>query len=95
MTISDEPDEDADTLDDDDLLGRLIRPDTLTPVVKANAATDMPDWPPAETDHFRVALGNKTIAWFKANHADWAGQIDAVLRAWVAAHEQKRGATPP
>jgi len=94
--ISDEPDEDADALDDDVAMESLL--DEVRP--KANgdhSTTRLPDWPPRSGDDLGLALDAETLAWFKAGHADWRCQIRSVLRAWVIAKdaaEQTAGLLP-
>jgi hypothetical protein len=71
MTISGDDDEDAMDLDDDALAS--------TPS-SANTNVIYPaTWPPAVR-----AVSDETLAWFKANTTDWAREIDAVLRGWIA-----------
>jgi uncharacterized protein (DUF4415 family) len=83
--ISDEPDEDADSLDD----GGMIEAVTGLAVVEhglAGGAAGRPaDWP-APVRHGRaLVLDADILAWFQANHADWQRQIRGVLRGWIAA----------
>jgi hypothetical protein len=81
--ISDDPGEDADTLDDETLMQEYlgVRPEAATGSVAA-----MPDWPPVSRGAVRLDLDAATIDWFRDRHADWRKQMGFVLRAWVAAH---------
>jgi hypothetical protein len=80
--ISDEPDEDADSLDDEKLLeGFLIGPqDTAV----RTAGPGPRDWPPRHGGKDILAVDADILTWFKANHEDWQRQIGCVLRAWIA-----------
>lgn len=89
--ISDEPDEDADTLDDDSLLENFLEQDRQEPNGKdiavrgagAKFSVKVQDWPVPEQQDLEGGIDDATLAWFKANHADWRLQMTAVLRAWV------------
>jgi hypothetical protein len=88
--ISDESDEDADTLEDDELLENYFAPGSSERVEAkrksgADSAAAVQDWPPSPDWDAGRDLDDRTLAWFKANHADWRLQVAAVLRAWVAA----------
>jgi uncharacterized protein (DUF4415 family) len=80
--ISDEPDEDADSLDDDALI------EACTGTVPPPAASEGPgpaDWPPRQTASDKLTVDADVLAWFKANHTDWQRRIPAILRGWIAA----------
>jgi hypothetical protein len=80
--ISDEPDEDADSLDDEGLLeGFLAGPQDIA---IRPAGTGPQDWPPCHGGRDILAVDADILAWFKANHEDWQRQIGRVLRAWIA-----------
>ena len=84
--ITDDPDEDADNLDDETLLSTCLgrrHPGESTD--QENLAEDIPDWPPNRTRDVGLIVDTETLAWFKANHADWRREMGFVLRAWVAA----------
>jgi hypothetical protein len=83
MTISDEPDEDADNLDDDAFVESALTP---TPAAKADAGMALPDWPASGLVSRGLMIDPGTVGWFQENHIDWIGQIQAVLQAWVEAH---------
>ena len=82
--ISDQSDEDADTLDDDKLLAAYLGLDPQKPA-QAVTATQPSDWPPATEHAVGLSIDNITLDWFKANHTDWQRQMRFVLRAWVVA----------
>ena len=83
--ISDQSDEDADTLDDDKLLATYLGVDPQKPAQGVAPLPEPLDWPP-ETEHeVGLSVDNMTLAWFKANHVDWQRQMRFVLRAWVIA----------
>lgn len=84
--ISDDPDEDADALEDDVFLDSLYDRDSPKPDARADRATDLPMWPPRRLPDGGVTLDRATLAWFKANHADWRAEIAVVLRSWAALH---------
>jgi uncharacterized protein (DUF4415 family) len=91
--ISDEPDEDADLLDDEAALETYLgdappKSDSANP-----AAPQLPDWPRRAVDGIGLNLDAETLTWFKAAGADWRGQIRSVLRAWVAAKAAERQTT--
>jgi hypothetical protein len=80
--ISDEPDEDADTLDDETLLATYAGAD---PGTGCRTAADVREWPASHRPSVAEAdIDAATLAWFKANHADWQGELRIVLRTWVA-----------
>nr|WP_294550497.1 BrnA antitoxin family protein [uncultured Rhodopila sp.] len=82
--ISDEPDEDADCLDDDALIeaytGIVLPP---TPEGPGPA-----DWPPRRAACDPLTVDADVLAWFKANQADWQRRIPAILRGWIAAQSK-------
>nr|WP_294504224.1 BrnA antitoxin family protein [uncultured Rhodopila sp.] len=82
--ISDEPDEDADCLDDDALVEAYTG--TIIPPEPAAAAIPTPaDWPYRADQRIALTVDADVIAWFQANHTDWQRHISAVLRGWIAA----------
>jgi uncharacterized protein (DUF4415 family) len=90
--ISDESDEDADALDDEDLLDTYLAPVAPkgdAPKRETAAAPDLLDWPPRRArETVGADVDASTLAWFRANHVDWRGGMAGVLRAWVAARKQ-------
>jgi hypothetical protein len=95
--ISDEPDEDADTLDDEGLLETYV--DSGPPKQQSGSpnAADTREWPqPPGARGAGSDIDAATLAWFKANHADWQEELRTVLRTWAS--EQTRplpDAQPP
>ena len=88
--ISDESDEDADTLDDEDLLESYLGPDSTERAAAkrksgADIAAAVRDWPASREREAGPEVDAQTLAWFKTNHTDWRLGMAAVLRAWVAA----------
>jgi uncharacterized protein (DUF4415 family) len=83
--ISDDPDEDADTLDDDAVFDNYLGDALLRPDSIASDATTLPDWPQAVRD-IGLNLDTETLAWFKAANTDWRSAMRSVLRAWVVAN---------
>jgi hypothetical protein len=79
--ISDEPDEDADNLDDENLLITYLDGSSSKPNLDAEAA--VPDWPPRATLDLGLNVDAETLLWFRNNYADWRQGMRAVLRAWV------------
>ncbi|MFL5253593.1 MAG: hypothetical protein ACJ8AI_11985 [Rhodopila sp.] len=86
-----DPDEDADSLDDDALLEAYLRADA--PSAGRSAEEALPDWPPLRVREVGLQIETATLDWFKANHQDWCREIHFVLKAWVAA--QAAAPTPP
>jgi uncharacterized protein (DUF4415 family) len=84
MTL-DEPDEDADTLDDEAALEGYLGDAPPKPDSGASSAAVLPDWPPQAVRDIGLSLDAETLAWFKATNADWRREMRSVLRAWVAA----------
>ena len=82
--ISDQSDEDADTFDDDKLVATYLGVDRQ-PAQHTVVAPEPSDWPPTSEHNIGLAVDSMTLAWFKANHADWQRQMRFVLRAWVIA----------
>ena len=83
--ISDQSDEDADTLDDDKLLATYLGIDPQIPAHGVPEASEPLDWPPTTEHDVGLTIDSMTLAWFKANHTDWQHQMRFVLRAWVIA----------
>jgi hypothetical protein len=80
---SDEPDEDADNLDDEKLLeGFLDGPQAITPQA---ALAGPQDWPYRYGGKDNLVVDADILTWFKTNHEDWQRQIGCVLRAWIVA----------
>jgi hypothetical protein len=85
--IVDEPDEDADTLDDETALDNYLGGES--PANLDTGLADLPDWPaPAKRD-IGLDLDTATLNWFKQGHADWRREMRFVLRAWVLAKGSK------
>jgi uncharacterized protein (DUF4415 family) len=95
--ISDEPDEDADTLDDENLLDTVLSADAGERDVarKAPDAASGSDWPLSHRREAALGLDAKTLEWFRANHADWREAMDAVLRGWIVAHAREQPDVQP
>lgn len=91
--ISDESDEDADSIDDDDLVETYLAPEMPGSHASqreggADGGAPMWDWPPSGRRDHGLDFDSQTLAWFMANHADWRSEIEDVLRAWVIARMQ-------
>ncbi len=85
MMISDEPDEDADALDDDTAIESLLgdgsarRDDVAPPTV-------LPEWPAHDCCNIELQIDAATIAWFRSSYPNWQRQMGLVLRAWMNAN---------
>jgi hypothetical protein len=93
--ISDEPDEDADSLDDESLIENFLVPgaaerDAPNRQPTIAAAADFEDWPPSGAWNNAPDLDPETVAWFKAHHQDWRRGMAQTLRAWVHTRTQAR-----
>ena len=91
--ISDESDEDADSIDDDDLVETYLAPEiSKNDAAQREGGTDggapMRDWPPCGGRSHGLDLDPQTLAWFRANHAEWRPEIEGVLRGWVIARRK-------
>ena len=88
--ISDEPDEDADNAADEGLLDILVGSDVEKSVGSKVRfeVTNAEDWPPSPLRDPHLGLDDETLAWFKANHADWRQAMGGILRAWMAVRRQ-------
>jgi hypothetical protein len=80
--ISDEPDEDADVLDDEAALESLVgdagpRPGDAPPL------PSLPEWPARGQLDIGLQVDAETLAWFRSTHPDWRRQMGVVLRAWM------------
>ena len=91
--ISDEPDEDADDLDDETLLQAYLGVGAAKPAT-TNSTADLPDWPQRRERDPSLNIDPETLAWFKARHGDWRGRMASVLRAWVAAQTPRETSAP-
>ena len=85
--ISDEPDEDADDLDDEALLSRYTG---TNPPIRHTIPTVLPDWPSGTMGTTGIDLGPETTAWFQATQRDWRWAVGLVLRVWVATKTTQR-----
>jgi hypothetical protein len=83
--ISEDPDEDADTLDDGAVFDSYLGDAPPRPDSADSDATALPDWPQAVRD-IGLNLDTETLAWFKAAYTDWRSAMRSVLRAWVVAN---------
>ena len=92
--ISDEPDEDADTLDDDTALETYFG-ETSNPGSGAGSISEVSDWPPPEPEDAWLTLDPEMLSWFQARYADWRRQIRHVLNAWIAAQGTRRRTDHP
>ncbi len=81
--ISDEPDEDAELLDDDALIEAITGP--VTQPCSAGSTTAAADWPLRPRHGEALTVDGAILAWFQARDSAWQPQIQAVLRAWIAA----------
>jgi hypothetical protein len=88
--ISDEPDEDADILDDETALESYLGDAPPRLDRAASGAAELPDWPPRAVQDIGLHLDVETLAWFQAAVADWRREMRSVLRAWVAAKTAER-----
>jgi hypothetical protein len=84
--ISDEPGEDADSLEDDKMMEAYLGDGSKEPADRSGTVPGLPEWPPLVSTDVALSMDAATIAWFKANHADWRRQVRLVLHAWIAAH---------
>lgn len=87
--ISDDPDEDADLLDDGAMFDRYLGDAPPRRDSAACAATTLPDWPEAMRD-IGLDLDTETLSWFKAANTNWRSAMRSVLRAWVVANTAER-----
>jgi len=84
MMISDEPDEDADGLDDDKLLEAYLNPSAKDPANR-EPVLELRDWPGQSEFEIGLRVDQTTLDWFRSRHADWQREMRFVLRAWVVA----------
>jgi hypothetical protein len=87
--ISDESDEDADTLDDEALLETYVDAGPAKQLAGSSSAADIQEWPqPPEAPGAGWDIDAAILAWFKANHADWREELRTVLRTWASEQTQ-------
>jgi uncharacterized protein (DUF4415 family) len=79
--ISDEPDEDADSLDDEKLLVALLDGSQAAGI--PTTASAQQDWPSRRCGKEGLVVDADILTWFRTNHEDWQQQIRCVLRAWI------------
>jgi hypothetical protein len=78
--------EDAMSLDDDALIEACLGLDQGKS--SQNPPMILPDWPPRAERRIMVAIDPTTAQWFQArSKKTWRGDVEHVLRAWIAAHE--------
>jgi len=89
-TISDDPHEDANNLDDDALFEAFLDAGIAQTggAPEAESGDGIPDWPPVRMRTVALPIDVATLAWFKGNHVDWRAEVGFVLRAWVAAQTE-------
>jgi uncharacterized protein (DUF4415 family) len=87
--ISDDPDEDADMLDDGAMFDKYLGDAPPRRDSAASDATTLPDWPEAMRD-IGLDLDTETLSWFKAANTNWRSAMRSVLRAWVVANTAER-----
>jgi uncharacterized protein (DUF4415 family) len=90
--ISDEPDEDADTTDDDSALDSLPGDGSAKPEGPPRRI-ELANWPTPRGYDIRLNLDAETVAWFRATYPDWRRQMYGVLRAWMTANTTEIQAT--
>src|ERR1700722_20319894 len=94
--ISDEPDEDADTLDDEGLLETYVGAGPPQQQSGAPHAADLQEWPQLSgTPGAGSDIDAATPPWFKANHVDWQEELRTVLRTWASVQAQPLPDTQP
>jgi hypothetical protein len=93
--ISEEPDEDADTLDDDNVLETYLGSEASKSGSGLASVSSMPDWPPSREAGLGLDLDAETFTWFKSNHADWRLEMVSVLRSWMTARLRGRQTPNP
>jgi hypothetical protein len=87
--ISDEPDEGADTVDDETLLETCVGADLPKREPNVAPGSDFSDFPQVYgMQNMNTEIDVDIVTWFKANYADWQRQMGAVLRGWVASHSR-------
>ena len=82
--ISDDPDEDADGLEDDNLLESCIAPDAAG----RDPAIAFDDWPPPGPQDYAAGFDPAIQEALKAEHPNWRSGIEQVLRGWAEARAQ-------
>lgn len=85
--ISDDMDEDADTLDDDAALAAMIDGQAPERGASEGGPAVLPEWPGVTVKSVGLPMEADTVAWFKATHIDWRQAMTQVLRAWVVARK--------
>ena len=93
--ISDEPDEDADTLDDEAALSTYLGDTKSPPHIIAHRSPPLENWPSKAMQNIDLNMETGTLIWFQASHVDWQRAMRRVLRAWVDAHASQRLTPPP
>jgi uncharacterized protein (DUF4415 family) len=93
--ISEEPDEDADTLDDASVLETYLGSVGQKPESGVQTAANVRDWPPSPERDIGLDLDAETLDWFKANHTHWRLEMVGILRAWMIARTRARHAQQP
>jgi hypothetical protein len=79
--ISDEPDEDADDLDDENMLETYVSAEAPTRRSDAEDPADVREWPRLSmAPSAGPDTGARTLTRFRVNHADWQQQLGMVLQ---------------
>lgn len=92
--ISDDPDEDADNLDDENLLDAFLHPgrdrNAPTPKSGGDSTSDIRDWPQSHGRDGGNDLDPETLLLLKASCADWRSSMGVIVRTWLLARAQAR-----
>jgi hypothetical protein len=83
--IPDDPDEDADALDDSVVFENYLGYASPRQDSAGSDATTLPDLPEAVRD-IGLNVDAETLAWFKAANVNWRSAMRSVVRAWVVAN---------
>jgi hypothetical protein len=89
--ISDDPGEDADGLEDEDLLESFLAPDAAG----RDPAIAFEDWPPPGPRDYAAGVDPAIQEALKEEHPNWRSGIEEVLRGWAEARAQASVPTAP
>jgi hypothetical protein len=95
MMISDEPDGDADTLDDETVPVADAGTESVTQVAGSATDSNVREWTlPHGASDTGADSNASTLAWFKGNHADWRAAPRIVPRLGAEESQPLQSAQP-
>ena len=81
--------EDVNNLDDEDLIEACLGLGSDSQTKPSGARFAHRDWPSEAGEPRSVEIDAEVVAWFQTHSVAWRNVINAVLRGWVEANNEK------